>query len=76
MMKVVTMPEKPRKFDGLRIEVPGAIINIRPYLNTLDGHAVTSIEVIPDSQEPGVFPDYPERIGMNVRVYHTILRGV
>lgn len=43
---------------------------IRPYLTTMDGKKVTSIEVIPDRQEQGVFPDFPERKGMNIRVYH------
>ena len=70
MLKDISLPDKERKFNGLHIEAPGCIINIRPYLTTMDGKAVTSIEVIPDKKEAGVFPDYPERKGMNIRVYH------
>ena len=44
-LKTVSMPEKQRKgIAGLHIEIPGCIVNIRPYLNTFEGKPVTSIE--------------------------------
>ncbi len=40
----------PRGYDGLHLEIPGAVVNVRVGLHDQKGNEVTHISIAPDRQ--------------------------
>jgi hypothetical protein len=58
------------------IETPLGIINIRPNLEDFEGNKIDSIEILPNSMDNVIFPDFEGYKALNVRLKKKINKEV
>jgi hypothetical protein len=68
-MKTIRVTKRSRH-EVLHIEAPGCVVNIRHGLKDVDGHEVTSIQVIADqyTDDEWHLPDHEGLYSVGVRV--------